>query len=78
MASSSATNHFHLFDSVSDFDSGDISCGNSGFSYFDQNRAAVGLDVANKPFDEVWQKASVALQQAQGQDLEQKQSARTM
>ncbi|MES2668992.1 MAG: hypothetical protein V4673_01025 [Pseudomonadota bacterium] len=45
------------------------------------NRASVGMDVANKPFDEVWQKASVALQQtqapavvAQAQDLEQKQS----
>ncbi len=51
------------------------------------NRVQVSMDVANKPFDEVWQKASVALQQtqtptvvaqAQGQDLEQKQSARTM
>lgn len=45
------------------------------------NRASVNMDVANKPFDEVWQKASVALQQtqapavvAQAQDLEQKQS----
>jgi hypothetical protein len=51
------------------------------------NRASVGMDVANKPFEDVWQKASAALQQAQapavlaqaqGQDLEQKQSARTM
>lgn len=49
------------------------------------NRASVSMDVANKPFDEVWKTASVALQQtqspavvAQGQDLEQKQSARTM
>jgi hypothetical protein len=29
------------------------------------NRVQVSMDVANKPFDEVWQKASVALQQAQ-------------
>ena len=51
------------------------------------NRVQVSMDVANKPFDEVWKTASVALQQtapptvvsqAQGQDLEQKQSARTM
>ncbi len=51
------------------------------------NRASVSMDVANKPFDEVWRTASVALQQtqapavvaqAQGQDMEQKQSARTM
>jgi hypothetical protein len=51
------------------------------------NRASVSMDVANKPFEDVWQKASAALQQAQtpvvlaqaqGQDLEQKQSARTM
>ncbi len=50
------------------------------------NRASVSMDVANKPFDEVWQKASVALQQtqapavvaqAQVQDVEQK-SARAM
>ena len=45
------------------------------------NRASVSMDVANKPFDEVWKTASVALQQtqppvvvAQSQDLEQKQS----
>ena len=45
------------------------------------NRASVSMDVANKPFDEVWKTASVALQQtqapavvAQAQDLEQKQS----
>ena len=45
------------------------------------NRASVSMDVANKPFDEVWQKASLSLQQtqapavvAQAQDLEQKQS----
>lgn len=53
------------------------------------NRASVSMDVANKPFDEVWRTASVALQQTQapavvaqaqtqGQDMEQKQSARTM
>ncbi|MES2668993.1 MAG: hypothetical protein V4673_01030 [Pseudomonadota bacterium] len=50
------------------------------------NRASVSMDVVNKPFDEVWQKASVALQQtqapavaaqAQVQDVEQK-SARAM
>lgn len=48
------------------------------------DRVQVSMDVANKPFDEVWQKASVALQQtqtpavvaqAQSQDLEQKPRA---
>ena len=51
------------------------------------NRVQVSMDVASKPFDEVWQKASVALQQtqtpavvaqAQDQDLTQKQNARAM
>jgi hypothetical protein len=49
------------------------------------NRASVTMDVANKPFDEVWKTASVALQQtqtpavvAQSQDLEPKKSALTM
>lgn len=51
------------------------------------NRVQVGMDVANKPFDEVWRTASVALQQAQtpavvaqaqGQELEPRKSAFTM
>ncbi len=51
------------------------------------NRAQVSMDVANKPFDEVWKTASVALQQTQtpavvaqalSQDLDQKQSAPRM
>ncbi len=49
------------------------------------DRAWVSMDVANKPFDEVWRTASVALQQtqtpavvAQSQDLEPKKSAPTM
>ncbi len=45
------------------------------------NRVQVGMDIANKPFDEVWKTASVALQQtqtpavvalAQSENLEQK------